>query len=172
MKKPILFGLLLFSLMMPFPIHAEIYKYIDENGEKRWTDDLSQVPLNQRSAAKRMQGVKEDTPQDLKGSNSTDKNPPVQSSAGKIDYSKNITRESLEMEKAELDDQYKQLLEERQQLEKMKAEKLTSKARAALNQRISAYNEKTKKYEEQLNIFKGKIDAYNKSVINKQATQN
>ena len=43
------------SIMLVFPAYAEIYRYIDANGQTRWTDDLSQIPKEQRATAQRFE---------------------------------------------------------------------------------------------------------------------
>ena len=53
MKKTFSAFILITALLFAEMVCAEIYKYTDENGQKRWTDDLSQVPKEQRAAAQR-----------------------------------------------------------------------------------------------------------------------
>ncbi len=36
--------IVLLSLLIPFPISADIYKYVDKNGIAHFTDDMSKVP--------------------------------------------------------------------------------------------------------------------------------
>ena len=48
MKRFLLIFLLLF-LLLPFSVEAEIYKYVDKNGNIAFTDNLNNVPENQRS---------------------------------------------------------------------------------------------------------------------------
>lgn len=172
MKKPSLAFFLLITVLLALPACAEIYKYVDENGQKRWTDDLSQVPKAQRPSAQRIESQEETSPKGTATPAQTDRpestpateptsTPPSLETA-------EPDRESLEKEKAALDTRYQQLMEERKQLEQMKAEPSSSDSRAELNKRISVYNSKTEQYELQLSNFNEKIKAYNKNILSKK----
>jgi len=177
MKKPTLVFFLITTLLFTTPVSAEIFKYLDENGQKRWTDDLSQVPKEQRPSAQRMETVGETTAETIvekagtpqPGSRSETKAavPDTDESGETVE----LSRETLEKEKAALDTQYQQLLEERKQLELIKPEALSFSDRAKLNNRISAYNSKTEQYDAQLNAFNNKIKAYNQKIMSKQSPQ-
>ena len=175
MKNPLLAFFLTVTLLLAAPLYAEIYKYIDENGQKRWTDDLSQVPKEQRSSAQRYE-TDEGTPMDA-AAKQVQTVQPESSIETKIDVTDtgepsqtdDLSREALEKEKSDLDSQYQQLLEERKQLEQIKTEATTFNARAALNDRISEFNRKTEQYETQLNAFNEKINTYNQKIMSKQS---
>jgi hypothetical protein len=168
MKKSVVAGLVIIGLMLAASLHAQIYKYIDEEGRKRWTDDLSQVPIAQRTSVEQFEGVR-DVPQEPRIIQEQSKTAatPVTDQA---DDENELTRESLMEEKSDLDNQYQLLLEERKQLEKMKSEKGDATDRMELNKRISEYNAKTERYETQLNAYKEKIDAYKEKVMTTRAT--
>lgn len=177
MKKPTLVFFLTTTLLFASPVFAEIYKYLDENGKKRWTDDLSQVPKEQRPSAQRMETVEETTVETV--TEKVEKNQPgsrvgTKAAIQDTDESSEITelsRKALEKEKTDLDIQYQQLLEEKKQLEQIKPEALSFNDRAKLNMKISAYNGKTEKYDAQLNAFNEKIKAYNQKIMSKQSPQ-
>jgi hypothetical protein len=57
MKKPILAFFLIVALTAAVPTGAEIFKYVDANGQTRWTDDLNQVPAEQRASVQRFESV-------------------------------------------------------------------------------------------------------------------
>ena len=169
MKKSFVTGWLIVLLILPGPLGAEIYKYTDENGQKRWTDDLSQVPTEQRTAAQRIESVSDATQETAAKQAETG----IEAAAAdESEQTDDLNRESLESEKADLDSQYKQLLEERKTLEEMKAAELDTDARADLNNRISAFNTKTEAYEKQLEAFNEKVNAYNQKIITKGKTSN
>jgi chemotaxis regulatin CheY-phosphate phosphatase CheZ len=172
MKKTSLAFYLLITMVLALPACAEIYKYIDENGQKRWTDDLSQVPKAQRPSAQRIESEAEtstqaaampaakDRPELPPGTEAVSTDPPVETAEP--------SRASLEKEKAALDTRYQQLMEERKQLEQIKADEGSSVTRTELNDRISAYNRKTEQYEMQLDKFNQKIQAYNQKILSKK----
>jgi hypothetical protein len=175
MKKRILALFLIIALLPATPVCAEIYKYVDEKGQKRWTDDLSQVPKEQRTSAQRIETEVTETADTLPGpAQNTQPGTQFESDAGIPDAGQQgendeLNQSALENEKADLDSQYQVLLEERKQLEQLTAEPLNASARAELNERITAYNLKTKQYEAQLNTFNEKIATYNQAVMAKQA---
>lgn len=169
MKAPILALFLTLGLVIAAPVGADIYKYTDENGKKRWTDDLSQVPEDQRSSAQRIE-TSEETATDA--GKEASPSPPGIEAADTEDADQNtaVSRDELEKEKADLDAKYQQLLEERKQLEQIKTDALSASDRAELNEKISDYNSKTEQYETQLNAFNEKINAYNQKISSTQQT--
>jgi hypothetical protein len=175
MKKANLAFLLIITWVLVLPASAEIYKYVDENGQKRWTDDLSQVPKEQRPSAQRFESVEETQPGPASSQTNEDQ-PETTLDIGEVDTDSPMTadtvsRDALEKEKADLDTRYRQLMEERKQLEQLKSNADSSDARSGLNKKISAYNEKTEQYETQLNDFNEKIKAYNESITTKKTSQ-
>jgi hypothetical protein len=169
MKKSLVTCLVIIGLILAAPLSAQIYKYIDENGQKRWTDDLSQVPVEQRQSAEHFEDAS-DIPSEAsatQGESGTVVTPETDLTDGNAE----LTRESLMKEKSELENQYKLLMEERKQIEQMKAEQGDTIHRAELNQRISAYNAKSDKYDIQLNAYKKKIDTYNNKIMPPNETQ-
>ena len=165
MKKTMLsifsiFLLLLFSANC----NAEIYKYIDENGQKRWTDDLSQVPVEQRDSAERMETVETvETPPEQATDNTT-----PSGTAEKMEEATSDTDapdgETLAAEKAALETIYKELLQEREQIEKAKAEAKDAQAKGDLVKKVTAYNEKALSYEKRLKIFNNNVTQYNQRI--------
>ena len=174
MKKPISTCLLIAALLIAAPVYAEIYKYIDENGQKRWTDDLSQVPKQQRPTAQRIE-TEEEKPTEAIDAGlgkaqpaSTPETEAAIPNTAEPGEGAELDRDALEKEKADLDTQYQQLIEERKQLEQRQAEDLSAAARADLNERISAYNSKMDQYDKQLNAFNEKASAYNQNIISQK----
>jgi predicted nucleic acid-binding Zn-ribbon protein len=87
---------------------------------------------------------------------------------GKPDQTAAPSREALEKEKADLDTQYQQLLQERKELEQLKAKALSPADRLVLKKRISDYNINTDRYQTQLNTFNKKIQTYNQRIMANQ----
>ena len=172
MNKSIFTALVILALLLTAPVGAEIYKYTDENGQKRWTDDLSQVPKDQRASAQRMESI-ESGNGDATAEPAADASSPAAPEAMPDDAqaaengSGAVTRDALEKEKAELDAQYQQLIEERKALEQMQADTADGTHRTELNQKISSYNSKTEAYEKRLDAFNEKINTYNQSIMKK-----
>ncbi len=170
MKKTIKAGFLFGILLLAAPGYAEIYKYIDETGQKRWTDDLSQVPKDQRPAKKRVTTENtEMAPGNAAGQPEQTNSPaPVPETEtivpDALEPGRTVgsNREDLIRDKADLDAQYQRLMEERLQLEKRMAEDLTTEARAELNKRVSTYNQNTETFDRRLNDFYMRVEQYNR----------
>ncbi|WP_319524983.1 DUF4124 domain-containing protein [uncultured Desulfosarcina sp.] len=165
MKKIIL---AIFSILLPLLFaaysSADIYKYIDENGQKRWTDDLSQVPVEQRNSAERMEtGETFETPADAKADDAAPPEPADKMEAAPPDTDE-PNREALEKEKTALDTMYEELLREREQIEKAKAEAGEAMAQGDLRKKITAYNEKADTYEKRLKAFNDNVNKYNQRI--------
>ncbi|BBO80615.1 hypothetical protein DSCO28_11810 [Desulfosarcina ovata subsp. sediminis] len=169
MQKQMTLGLVIFILLITLPVSAEIYKYTDEYGQKRWTDDLSLVPESQRATAETIESTQTEPDS---AESQTPENKPVNaaftSDTEKTMDTTEISRDALEKEKAELDSFYQQLIEERKTIEKTNNETLDAAERTDLNKRIEDFNNKTERYEAQLNRFNQKINAYNQKIITKQ----
>lgn len=163
----IILALVTAIFMLPAaPAGAEIYKYIDADGQKRWTDDLSQVPKEQRPTVERVKSPHDGTEPSAAGSG----NPPAtaaETPSRVIDASPRTgddvpTRKALEQEKADLDALYRQLMEEREVLVELRSGKLDPEARGELNQRVAAYNQKAEAYEKRLDRFNADVDRFNR----------
>ena len=170
MKKTTLVFLLVIFPMFTVPLYADIYKYIDDNGQKRWTDDLSQVPPEQRDAVQRIETENEtsvlpqqaaDDGMQTEAAGSTDaKLPDTDAEDGKT----HLDREALSREQSDLDALYKELVAEKAQLEKAKSEAADAEAQEELKQKINAYNEKAKAYDQRLDSFNQRASQYNQQI--------
>ena len=63
MRKKVLIATLIVSfLMIPFLIHAEVYKWIDDKGTIHFTDDYSSIPEKYLPSAEAQESAKESSP--------------------------------------------------------------------------------------------------------------
>lgn len=155
-KRPLFSVLILGMLLTAVPLFAQIYKYTDETGQTRWTDDLTQVPVNQRESVKTFENLKGDDPQ------IGEKTVPAPANQTQHAYESEMTRDALLREKAELENQYQRLQEERKEIEKLKSEGNVTTSQEELNTIISEFNAKTDKYETQRKALEDKVNQYNK----------
>jgi len=137
--------ILLVLLMLPMFASAEIYKYRDQNGVLRFTDNLTEVPIAQR---KNIEHYKE-----VKTAPATNEAP--------VQDPKAIEKE-LTDEKGLLDNEYSQLEEMRNRLE-AGTEPGTPEEIAAYKQNVKEYNAQLKIYEVKLKAFREKLEAYQKA---------
>lgn len=148
--------------MLTTSLSAQIYKYTDKNGQKRWTDDLSQVPVEQRESAEQIESIR-DVSQEAPTNQENQETVAIPKTDSAGDTT-NLTLESLLKEKSELEKQYQLIVEERKQIEAIKAQKGDAAQRKELRKKISAYNAKTEQYEIRLEAYNAKADAYQKKI--------
>jgi chromosome segregation ATPase len=141
--------------LVPIPACAEFYKYRDANGVLRFTDNLMEVPEDQRENLKSYTEVvtPEEKPQI---SESAKKAAALKNRNSRIDQM-NGERESLAQSFNELETERKAILESA-------PDPQDQEAYEAHRQRIMTFNEKIKAYEEKRKQFQEKIDAFNAEV--------
>jgi hypothetical protein len=146
--------LILLSILslIPIPVCAEYYKYKDANGVFRFTDNLLNVPKDQREI---IQAYKEAVTPEPK---------PETSIVIKEEASlkvKNSRIEQLNSERKSLEQSYRDLEAERNFLLESSPGPQEKEAYETHKKRIDAFNEKIKSYEEQRKMFQSKVDAFN-----------
>jgi len=128
-------------------VFAEYYHYVDKNGVKHYTDNLSEVPEAQRPNLNIYQGIQ----------TSPEKKP---SAEKQIESKDTITRESLEIKKDDLVNEYNDLVKRNKALTEgkktFKAEEY-NKLAAQLNIEIEQYQKKKESYEKL-------VEEYNKQI--------
>ncbi|MDA3918694.1 MAG: DUF4124 domain-containing protein [Deltaproteobacteria bacterium] len=136
-----------FYILSVASVSAEYYQWIDQDGIKHYTDDVSEIPEGQRPGLNIYKSIK--TPDKKK----PDKNKP--------DKKKNlITHESLVIKKDALDIEYDNLVKKKEALKEQKkslGETKYNKLATELNIAIQEYQEKTDEYE----IL---VEKYNKQI--------
>ncbi|MCP4104784.1 MAG: DUF4124 domain-containing protein [Desulfobacteraceae bacterium] len=118
--------ILICACLFSTPCFAEFYRYTDENGVTRFTDNLADIPEEQKVRAY-TESVSQEAP---------DKNT---AKSGKV--SKKV-KEVLYEEYMELEKERKALKEQRK-----KADKLTPEEREAYNKKLNSYSERLEAYE-------------------------
>ena len=126
---------------------AEIYKYRDTNGVLRFTDNLAEVPVDQRGNIEAYQEIK--TTEPAAEPNATEAAPQDPQAVGK----------ALLEEKTALDTEYNRLTDLRSRLE---AEPIpgTDEAMADYEKRVQDYQAQLEAYEEQRKAFREKVKTY------------
>ncbi len=139
---------------------AEYYRYIDQNGAVRYTDDLLEVPEAQRDDVKRVIGIQAASKEKVATDTTMAEDKAKESDTADQNDSKQTEYERLTQEKEALDKEYDMLQKERDALtqdrETLKIKDYNEKVRQ-LNQHIADYEEKRK-------AFQKKADAYNVQV--------
>ncbi len=152
--------LLMILMLGPKPGLAEYYRYVDQNGAVRYTDDLLEVPEAQRDGVKRIIGVQAASKEKVPTDTAMEGDKAKESEAADQNDSKQTEYERLTQEKEALDKEYDMLQKERdaltQERETLKIKDYNEKVRQ-LNQHIADYEEKRK-------AFQKVADAYNVQV--------
>ena len=154
------FSVLLFCM----PVSAQFYRYVDEQGVVRFTDDLDKIPEKQRLKATSFEESKSKEapsesaqPEENKGSDTL---PSAESFSKK-------TRE-LEEKRRQLDAEYKALMVKKETIIKM--DKKTRVGIIKYNETITKLNEEIQTYENKRLAFDKEVEAHNE-IIRKDLKQ-
>ena len=146
-------------MFMHTPALGEFYRYVDKSGHVKYTDDLSQVPEEQRPKAKayiESKGIQEEKTDD----SVIVEEEPVQSSRQQFD----LVKSRLDKEKLELEKEYEGMMKEQKALSE---EKKTAKTRIQIqkhnkkalkfNETVAAYEKKKKALDDEIRKFNAEI---------------
>lgn len=172
----LLFALLfLICMLLPSSVLAEYYKYRDQNGVLRFTDNLADVPEDQRQqivsytesedfvmteeeSLEYLQdtSVQEETGEDMEGAYQNE-----ETETGRDD---NLSqRKKLNQMKAALDEEFAELMEEKQALLQYKESKknMSMKEAKAYQKKVTLLNQRITDFEERRQAYKKEADAFN-----------
>ena len=155
------------TLFFALPASAEFYKYRDESGVLRFTDNLAEVPPDQRPNVSTYEGV-QTAPGDVpaeKTAGPSDGEQKDAAAAGDVDLE---VKEDLEEEQNRLEQLKQSLDKERQELagrkEALKEErkKLRDERDARIyNEKVEELNEHIAEYEQRRKAFQQQVESLN-----------
>ncbi|MBF0226524.1 MAG: hypothetical protein HQK76_13805 [Desulfobacterales bacterium] len=161
MRKIIFAAIVMIIFIFPVYLHAEIYKYVGEDGKTYFTDNYNAIPENQR---KKMDKIEE-----YEGSTATDtsselpKNEaPQKNNEETIDLLE--ARKPLEKKQQDLDKEFKGLQAEKEIIDKDRDNAKTKTEILKYNEKVADYNKKLAEYEQKRKTFNSEVDEYNKLV--------
>jgi chromosome segregation ATPase len=156
--------------MFPIRASAEFYRFKDAQGVMRYTDNLAEVPEDQRPQVTTYQEVRTATPAvETDGARQEDAAPPDNAPIETF-AADPATLERLDATKKALDQEYADLMDSKQKLLKEKEEKLKGLAARDVNarkdyeDRVKALNDRIQDYEKRREAFVQESNALNKSV--------
>lgn len=152
MTGRILTALLILSLI-PGLAAAEFYKYKDKTGAIRFTDNLQEVPKDQRESVKAYREIVTPEPAEE-----------TQPAEDKKDL--NTRADELNAERDQLAKEYAELETQRAALEEATRNPQNTAEYDAYQKQVEAYNAKIRAYEEKRKLFQEKVDAFNAAVKN------
>jgi hypothetical protein len=173
--KLIKFSVFFIILAFSIPASAQFYKYVDENGTTRFTDDINDVPVEQRDKIKSY--VESESSNDVEGKDTESPPPEESQQQATIDETSDEqkpadledTRKNLDALKAELDAEYDKLVQEKKTLAEEKKNAISTEQIIEYNQKVDDLNKRVKAYEEKGKQYKAQVNAYNKQIMEENA---
>jgi predicted nucleic acid-binding Zn-ribbon protein len=149
--------LLVFSLAMP--AWAEFYRYVDQHGNVVYTDDLSKVPVDQRS---KVQPYEEspNTPQKVEPKEAAVKEAKSDSLTDDLENE----RQKLHAQENTLNQEYEDLMKMRSELNEEKNKAVTNSQIKSYNKKIIDFNERIKAYEKKRDTLAADVKSFNQKV--------
>lgn len=172
--------ILLVSMAFADPASAQFYKYLDEQGNMRFTDDINQVPENQRTKARRYVESQPSAPSAAQPDDAVEKKasaagatvegPTPSTFAASSDESPlDSVRKRVEEMKTQVDAEYQALVKEKDALDKEKNTQKTRDQVANFNKRVEVFNQRASNYETRSAELRKQVEAYNARVIEENA---
>ncbi len=150
-----------FTLCLSLPASAEFFKYIDENGNVRYTDDFSKVPKDQQTKIRQYNTPDYEEPAPADAGDAASEESSEGADPGKKAEDVIEERARLERVKLELDREFEAIQQERAKLAEQSKKTTTEESRKAYNEKVVELNEKIKKYEEKRQQFNAQVEAFN-----------
>ena len=159
---------------------AEFYRYVDEKGKVHYTDDLANVPVEQRPKADEYEEVydqfapeegierKKPETESPKGALKEAEEVRLQREASGKEAEEKTLEQKLREAGAKLKEEYQALMKEKGELEKRAARRLTETERKELIKKVRDYNSRTEDYEKRRQAFDKEVEAYNAEIKEKQ----
>jgi len=138
------------------PLSAEYYQYKDKDGVVHFTDNLGDVPEEQRAEVNRYEEIEEKPNKKISKSN--------QDGDGK-EIETLLHLQALNREKEFLDKDYERLVTKKQRLKKEKASLATSVEVTAYQNKIKRLNQEIFEFEERRKKFEKKAKEFNTKTV-------
>jgi len=160
-------------IALPGFASAEFYRYVDQEGKTHYTDDIANIPADQRPHVSQYEDVshrsnlKEET--DTTAPEEESREPAVREPAvmrpqrepGVGEDEKKTADQELRETGTALGQEYQALVEERKQLDEAAKRPLTPPSREKLIEKIRDFNSRIKDYEKRREAFNQDVEAYN-----------
>lgn len=157
------------TLLFLFPAHAEFYKYQDENGVTRFTNDLANVPEDQRAGIEAYDEVVSDQDNVVYYQEEGVSSDEIENDVSVEEGAPKDLAEFIDMnkKKAALDKEYVALVREREALIQMKENITTKQMLEEYTNRFEDLNNRISQYEGRRQAFSKEVEAFNQGVSKK-----
>jgi len=158
---------------------AEFYRYVDEEGKVKYTDNLANVPVDQRPKAYEYdesydqfapeEGIEREKPETESpdGALKETEDLRLQREAPAKEGEEKPPEQKLRETGARLKEEYQGLMKEKEEMDKLTTRRLTEAERKELIKRVRDYNSRTEDYEKRRQAFNKEVEAYNASIAKK-----
>ena len=160
-RKTLSFLMLISLLTLP-AWAAEFYRYVDKHGNVLYTDDLGNVPPDQREKVTTYEISESKEPVEAQSDGQAI---PEDEKIKKM-VAQEQHRQRLETMGKELDQEYAKLMEERKLLDEEKNKAVTNAQIKAYNQKIVEFNTRIKAYDERRNAYAEEVKQFNAQLEN------
>jgi hypothetical protein len=163
-------------IALPGFASAEFYRYVDREGKTHYTDDIANIPADERSHASQYEDVshrsslgeeKETATREEEGRKTPVREPeerrPQRAPAPGEDDSETLAQR-LKDTGAALQQEYEALMEERRQLDEAAKRPMTPAMRRHLVERVKDFNSRSQDYRKRRTAFDQDVEAYNAGI--------
>ena len=159
---------------------AEFYRYVDEEGKVKYTDNLANVPVDQRPKAYEYdesydqfapeEGIEREKPETESpdGALKEAEDVRLQREALAKEGEEKTLEQKLRETGARLKEEYQALMKEKEELDKSTTRRLTETERKELIKKVRDYNSQTEDYEKRREAFNKEVEAYNAGIKDKE----
>jgi hypothetical protein len=174
--KAFLFIIMYIILAAAVPAGAEFYRFIDDQGRTRYTDDINQVPAAQRARVTSYAGTNSSTGQ-TQSAAETQATPPAGDTIGKAvsatpadtgsgpDGAADLSLARIEEMRKQLDTEFQAIAKEKEALAKAKEASKSREEIMAYNKKVEAFNLRAEQFEKQGVEFKRFVHEYNTRLV-------
>jgi len=176
--KKLTWTIVIIFLLLAGPVTAQFYRYIDKNGDLRFTDDLSKVPAEQRSNIRKYNEPEtgsapssKEAVRAIEKSLATSAEPSANHMQGAAATAADGTvsieelRARIEKMKWQLEAEYLTLAKEKDTLAKGKDSKRTREELVGYNKSVDAFNQRAENYDKMSSQLRKLADEYNAYVL-------
>lgn len=153
-------SLLVGSLLLPKALWAEFYRYTGEDGGIHFTDDLSQVPPDQREKMETFTESQPNHPPEIK------RDPAIEAAdraREAVTYLEE-KRQALVTRQEELKTEYDRLMKARAEIESLRQAADTPEKRQALQAKVTALQAEIAAYDAKTRTLDEEVKAFNQAV--------